>query len=522
MDGQIRVLDCTLRDGGHIVNGKFGEDVIRYTIQKLIDARTDIIEVGFLWETYLGPDYARYYSIDDVKKVLPKERGGSHFSLMADYIDLSHLDECDGTIEYIRLSFKRSRLKWALDTLDILNKKGYKVFINPVNCNVYSDEEYISVIKQANKHGAYGFSIVDTFGVLRNNDLAAKYYLVENNLDKDRVIGVHLHENLGLAYSLAQHLLDIKAPLRKITIDGSLYGMGRVPGNLCIEKIMDHCNVMYGTNYNLAATYDAIDDYIMPINKSVPWGYMVPYAISAQNNLHRTYAEYLIGKWKLKTSDINTILSQVSHEEAELFNENYIEDLYRAYLDVPVSDEGIIRLSSKLLGKKILLIAPGASVKENQYEIERHSMEDNVVSISINFIPDFMQTHMAFFSTIKRYETEIIKLDARSTEVIISSNLLRHVNESDYVISYKDITHHEGEYSEDSVLMMIALMKRIGVDNIIIAGFDGYSVNKSNYVNDSLERNSNGREIIGSQVHRILKSSYKDMDINFLTPSMYE
>lgn len=267
MEPHIRLLDCTLRDGGHIVAGKFGEEVIRNTIESLVEAGVDIIEVGFLWDQVYGADTARYFSISDVKRVLPKNKGKSKFSLMADFIDLEHLEPCDGTIDFIRLSFKRWRLDWGLNTAKILMDKGYKVFINPVNNNVYSDKEYIEVLEKVNQLHPYGFSIVDTFGVMRVRDLSHRYYLVENNLLPDITIGVHLHENLGLAFSLAQHIAQIANPTRKIVIDGSLLGMGRVPGNLCIEQIMDFMNEQYGKQYSLEPVYDAIDDYIAPIKQ---------------------------------------------------------------------------------------------------------------------------------------------------------------------------------------------------------------------------------------------------------------
>ena len=140
MEGHIRLLDCTLRDGGHIVAGKFGEEVIRNTIERLVEAGVDIIEVGFLWNQVYGTDTARYYSIADVKRILPKNKGKSLFALMADFVDLEHLEPYDGTIDIIRLSFKRWRLDWHLKMAKILMDKGYKVFINPVNNNVYSDK----------------------------------------------------------------------------------------------------------------------------------------------------------------------------------------------------------------------------------------------------------------------------------------------------------------------------------------------------------------------------------------------
>lgn len=45
---KIRILDCTLRDGGYVNNWKFGFENIKDTVKRLIQAGIDIIEVGYL------------------------------------------------------------------------------------------------------------------------------------------------------------------------------------------------------------------------------------------------------------------------------------------------------------------------------------------------------------------------------------------------------------------------------------------------------------------------------------------
>ena len=40
---QIELLDCTLRDGGHLTNSFFGKDVIIDIINKLAESKVDII-----------------------------------------------------------------------------------------------------------------------------------------------------------------------------------------------------------------------------------------------------------------------------------------------------------------------------------------------------------------------------------------------------------------------------------------------------------------------------------------------
>ncbi len=518
----IQLLDCTLRDGGHINKGEFGREVIKGVIDKLVDAKVDIIEAGFLWESACGDDTARFHSIADIKKFLPNKKHSSKFALMADFIDLQHLEPYDGTIEYIRLSFKRQRLPWALKTGRILKDKGYKIFINPVNCNVYSDEQYLEVIKQVNELKPYAFSIVDTFGVMRLRDLTYRYSIVENNLDKDISIGLHLHENLGLAYSLAQEFIRLAHPKRHVIIDGSLLGMGRAPGNLCIEQIMDHLNNEYDANYDLESVFDAIDDYIAPIKKVSPWGYTISFALSAKHNLHRTYAEFLMHKWKLRTSDIERILSGVSKTEAEYFNENYIEKMYRAYLSIPYDDEVNTEWLKNLVGgRDVLLIAPGASINHAQVEIKNYIDARNPVVISIHCVLEFLPVDYMFFSNIKRYDAFKSSLD--NAKVIATSNLTRYQECKDirYVFQYSDLANHGGLYCEDSTLMALNLLRRMSVKKIAVAGFDGPSAGEYGFYIEKLSRHDRD-QTYSEFIKQILTEQYGDINLEFLTESYYE
>lgn len=516
----IRLLDCTLRDGGHLTGGKFGEQNIRHVLRKLVDAQVDMIEAGFLTEERYSTDYARFSCIADAKRVLPEYRGVSRFCLMADFVNLDNIEPCDGTVEFIRLSFKRFRLDWALRTAKVLMDKGYKVCINPVNCNVYTDAEYLGVLQKVAELHPFCFSIVDTFGVLRIRDLSRLYYLVDSNLPDDMAIGVHLHENLGLAYSLAQHLISVNEERRNIIIDASLLGMGRVPGNLCIEQIMEHLNMFYRGNYVTESAFDAIDDCIAPLKKNIPWGYSIPYVLSAQYNLHRTYAEFLLDKQKLLTSDMAKILSSVSKNEAEMFNEKHIEEIYRIYMSVPVDDNVHRKNLSKRIGEKeIVIIAPGGSLKQAKQSINRYVQEQNAFVIAINFIPDFVTPNLCFYTNIKRYELERDTLV--NTEVAVSSNLMRYegMAKATYIFDYAQISSHGNAQSDDSTLMVLCLLKSIGINKIAFAGFDGFMEGNLFY-RENLNRNGDHRKnVLLSK--EILKTEYNGMDLVFLTKSAY-
>lgn len=46
--GSVKILDCTLRDGGFVNNWSFGFLTIKEIVKSLNESRIDIIELGFL------------------------------------------------------------------------------------------------------------------------------------------------------------------------------------------------------------------------------------------------------------------------------------------------------------------------------------------------------------------------------------------------------------------------------------------------------------------------------------------
>ena len=116
---------------------------------------------------------------------------------------------------------------------------------------------------------------------------------IEDNVFETTTLGLHLHENQSLALSIALHFLKIRNPKRPIIIDASLLGMGRIPGNLCIEQIANELNTLNLSNYCTTEIYEAIYKYIAPIKSQTPWGYSPEYMISAMSNVNRNYSEFL-------------------------------------------------------------------------------------------------------------------------------------------------------------------------------------------------------------------------------------
>ena len=68
--GELKLLDCTLRDGGYVNDWKFGHNNIVSVFERLVEADIDIVEIGFLDErrTY-DKDRSIMPDTDAVRKI---------------------------------------------------------------------------------------------------------------------------------------------------------------------------------------------------------------------------------------------------------------------------------------------------------------------------------------------------------------------------------------------------------------------------------------------------------------------
>ncbi|MCR5503288.1 MAG: aldolase catalytic domain-containing protein [Lachnospiraceae bacterium] len=518
----IRLLDCTLRDGGYINDWNFGYHVTRDIIRKQIEAGTDFVEVGFLRDCEYDRDRVLFNSCSEILPILPEQRGRTRFSAMAlhNKYDIRKLEEYDGkSIDILRVTFHDYDIDEGLAFIREAIAKGYQVYCNPINIMGYSDDMILRLIEKVNRIRPAAFSIVDTFGAMMKPDLLRIYSLIEHDLDPSVTIGIHLHENLALSFSLAQEFLNMKAPRRNCVIDGSMLGMGRVPGNLCIELIMDYLNRNLGATYDVNPILDGIDDHIMAFKAIEPWGYSTAYALSAKYNLHRNYAEYLLGKGRLRAKQINQILASVDASKKTAYDEAYIEELYEGFQNNEVDDkELVLKLKETFRDRDVLILAPGASIVREKEEIDSFIEKKHPLIISANFVPEDYPQDYVFCSNAMRYNAIEEKL-SRDT-LLATSNLIPDCD-AENVLNYADLCHDEKGKCDNCVIMLLKLLLKAGKKKVFIAGFDGYREDGGNYAASYMASQHTKGETENIRNRRYLEDIRKQMEVTFLTESLY-
>lgn len=528
----IQLLDCTLRDGGYINDWQFGNDELVSIFERMVNAGVDIIEIGFL-------DERRPFDIDRsimpdtgcAEKIYGKvDKMQAMIVGMIDYgtCSIEKLTPCEESyLDGIRIIFKKHRMKEAVAFCEKVKSLGYKVFVQAVSITSYSDEEMYELVDEVNRIEPYAVSVVDTYGLLHQDNLMHYLNILNGGVNSSIGIGYHSHNNFQLGYANCMEMLEMDTD-RTLIVDATLYGMGKSAGNTPIELIAMHLNSEYGKNYDISQLLEAIDGNIMKIFQKSPWGYNLFYYLAASNKCHPNYVQFLLDKHMLSMKSINEILDAIEPERKLLYDQEYIEKLYMGYQCTETDDlEALRRLRDALKGKTVLLTGPGRSLEEERDRVSDFIKSNSPVIISVNFIPEAFTVDYVFLSNVRRYisvNNALKESKNRNTQVIATSNVTKIKGHFPYTLNSNWLLDLEGEVLDHSFIMLLRAMMRINVKKVYCAGFDGYSETKENYVRPDMEYWFTRRKVaeFNGYAVKCLKEFEDKLEVVFITESIYK
>ena len=523
---KIKLLDCTLRDGGYVNNWHFGEENIKNIIKKLNQSNIDIIECGFLRDDVAecGSEYSNFKSVQDLINLDPSLfSDNKQYALMvlAEKYDINHLVVKDQPyIDTIRLSFHKRDIRKAIEMAKAIKDKGYELFLQPTATMRYNDDEIKELIFICNNEiKPKSIAIVDTFGEMVGDDIIHYAELFDEYLDKKISLSFHSHNNLQTAYSNAILFMEHVCSDREIVIDSSVYGMGRGAGNLCDELIVNYLNRKYGKDYNLFPILEIADNILSDIKKRNYWGYSLEYYLSAIHHCHPNYCIYFSNKNTLTTFDLAKIVELISEDKRTDFDQDYALGLYQSYNNRKrVDEDDYNQLKQKIGNRKVILIGPGKSIVHNQKKISKYvNNKSEYYSISVN-VETLFDTDAIFISNRKRgYEMNHF----REKDYLLTSNVDIQINHA-MVFDYCDNLAKELKISDNSLLVLLNILKKVSISEILLAGFDGFSIEQdNNYCDKKLVYmiDANRIEELNATLKSYIQLYQKNLNLKFLTKS---
>lgn len=520
----IKLLDCTLRDGGYVNDWHFGKSVIKGIMEKLVISHVDIIECGYLSQKKGGnPNDTQFSSLNELTEILPEKHADQEFAVMINYgeYNINDIPDAEANSPIIRVCFHKKFRYDALEYCSELIKKGYRVFVQAMAALNYSDVEYVDLIQRSNAINPHGFYIVDSFGVMETRDFQRLISLSEHNLDMNIILGYHSHNNLQQAYGNAKFFVEQNLQ-HQVLLDASVFGIGRGAGNLNEELFAAYLNKNYDASYNIDPMLDIMDDYLKPIFTEHFWGYSLPFYLSAQFNCHPNYANYFAEKNTLNNKSMRQLLASLPEDVKISYSADVAEHYYQEYQKRYVDDTLTLQIiKQEFSDRQILVLAPGKSLSIEEDKISSYISENNPIVVAVNVMPEKFSCDYLLCTNEKRIQRLVLP---SSCKLIVTSNIMDEVKKR-MVINYASYLMEDSLIVDNPTLMLFNLLITIGVKKVAVAGFDGYSANpQDNYFNENLSMGTS----LGIKLKRneLIKKSVTDfskiLDIHFITKSLYQ
>ena len=295
MQNIIKILDCTLRDGGIVTDFYYGKSIIQSVVDGLYRANVDYIELGYLdSEVKRTEDYVVYNHIEEMEGIIPKDRKGIHFVAMCDVGKFNLYEIRPRRTEYIdgvRIAFYKHQIEDAVHTAEVFHTNGYRIYIQPMVTGSYREDEFVAMCKRFLHLKPEGFAIVDSFGYMDIKMFSFYYAILSELLAPETLMFFHSHNNTNQSLTVAQYILS-NVRDHDFVIDASMMGIGKCAGNLHTEHLVKAYNTTLGGSYNVDVILDTIAKYIAPLKEKFAWGPDFYYYMTAINYMHANYATF--------------------------------------------------------------------------------------------------------------------------------------------------------------------------------------------------------------------------------------
>jgi 4-hydroxy 2-oxovalerate aldolase len=282
---EIKVLDCTIRDGGLINNHHFTDEFVRSVYKSLSEAGIDYMEMGYRSSRQYAPpgDYGAWKYCDDEKidEVIDGIESDMKISIMVDAHRVAEQEfkpVDQSPVDMIRIATYVKDVDKAITLTNRVHDLGYETTINIMAISKENDHDLIEALDQIAKCPVGTVYVVDSFGYFFCEQIQYMMKMFTEHLPGKR-IGMHCHNNQQLAFSNTIEGIRFDSNL----VDGSLYGIGRGAGNCPLELII---GFLKNPKFSIEPILKVIQDYMIPMLDDIEWGYMIPYAITGILNQH--------------------------------------------------------------------------------------------------------------------------------------------------------------------------------------------------------------------------------------------
>lgn len=525
---KIKVLDCTLRDGGYYNDWNFDESVVRRYLQSISKAKIDFVEIGFRFlpqHKFLG---AFAYSTDEYlnsidipsslnvgvmvnAKDLLNHKLGYEKSVLNLFAEKKH-----SPVSLVRIASHLHEVEKSRGIAKMLKDLGYQVGFNLMQTGGKSLVELSKVAEEIEKWNAVDvLYFADSLGNMKPKDVSETVKAFQKGWSGE--IGIHTHDNMGNALSNSLAAVDSGATY----IDGTILGMGRGAGNVKTELLLLELNLHYGCKFYPEDLFQIVLEDFSKLKSEFNWGSNLPYYLSAIYSIHPTYVQELLNNKQYDTHHILEALEFLRNSGGSVYSS---EGLQVAVTSAGKHFTGTWNATNWVKDQTVLIVAPGPKANEHAHALKTYIRTHQPTVIALNTSTCLTSDYVSVFAACHRMKIlmDIDKYQNLQKPLILPymslpehiKTKLSHVNIKDYGIKIAPKSFHP-EYNFCVIPNMLVAAYALSLciighaKKVILAGFDGYE-------------KSDPRQVEMQEVFDLYKENTSFPPIISVTPTTYD
>ena len=279
----IKVFDCTIRDGGLVNNFHFTDEFVKGVYNTCVAAGIDYMEIGKNNSKTLMCDEEfgswNFCEEADIRKIVGDNDTDLKIAVMSDIgrtVNSELLPKSESVVDMIRIATYIHQIPAAIELIEEAHAKGYETTVNIMAIAKAFDNELDEVLELVSKTNVDVIYIADTFGSFypeQINKLTEKYVKIARANGKQ--VGIHAHNNIQLAFANTIEAMMYGTSFLDVTVSG----LGRGAGNCAMELLI---GFLKNPKYSQMPVLEFIEEFIVPLEKDLDWGYSIPYMLTGQ------------------------------------------------------------------------------------------------------------------------------------------------------------------------------------------------------------------------------------------------
>lgn len=381
------ILDCTLRDGGYYNAWDFSADLIQDYLNAMQAAGVDWVELGFRSLENHGFKGACAYTSEaflDRLNVPP----GLQLGVMVNAKELLPAQDQQTKLEQlfpkpasasrlglVRIACHLHEFEAALPTVHWLKTQGYQVGFNLMQV-ADSDEATLEQLTQmALAYPLDLLYVADSLGSLTSETTRRLIQTLRRAWTG--ALGIHTHDNLGLALSNSLAALDEGCTW----VDATVTGMGRGPGNAKTEHLLIAQAQAGNPAFNLVPLMKLIQTHFKPLQDRYGWGTNPYYYLAGKYGIHSSYIQEMLNDTRYNEEDLLAVIDYLRTEGGKKFNLTTLDAARHFYQGPP---QGQWSPKTDFAGRTLLLLGTGPGVARHRQALEDFIRRHQPLVVALN------------------------------------------------------------------------------------------------------------------------------------------